>query len=126
MFQSRLIYYDYGPDCSWKPEYFNKDIENVFDIDGSSTQRAFDFHSLQIIDMKSGELVDKDDKKWWSDAVEGNVDVDEENGLSTREIIYKKHVIVIYPTKFEFTGILKFSGLGKGPTMRPNRTSSWN
>jgi len=102
----------FDEDCGWwETGSVLMDVEKVFNIEGASTQRAFVFDSLQIIDMRSGELVDNDNKEWWGGAVQTIVEEDDDG--HTRTTLYKKHAIVIYPTKFEFSRILKFDGLEK-------------
>ena len=101
-------------DYDWECNESSEQVEDVYDVEGESTECAFSFDALELIDMANGEIIDKDDGDWWGDAVEEEIEGYTGNAGPNRDTVYKKHVIVIYPVKFEFDQVLSCSGLESG------------
>lgn len=81
----------------WDWMFDDVGVNDVYNMKGEKTHCAFKFDHLELIDVTYKEHIDAEQIEWWGDAV--NVHHDRVSRI--RESLYKKHLIVIYPIKFE-------------------------
>ena len=99
----------------WEMFEDDKEVECAVDVTGQSLECTFDIDKLVVIDMASDTIFGSgDDNEWWGDAVDTDIEGYTGNAGPTRNTVYEKHIIVLYPIKFEFDQMLSSNGLEGG------------
>ena len=49
----------------WEEGDCYEQVNNVYDMGGMKTERAFDFDDLELIDVARGDIIGKNDNEWW-------------------------------------------------------------